>query len=131
MQDFKKLAVWREAQALALAVYRITSHFPREEMYGLTSQIRRCATSIPANIAEGCGRGSNADLARFIQIAIGSTAELESHLLLATELGYLASEKSESVADSVDHVRRMLIAFLSKVRANPTQNASRKTQNLP
>ena len=77
MQDFRKLAVWRKAHELTLAVYASTARFPRDEIYGLTSQLRLPASSVPANIAEGCGRGSNADLARFLQIALGSASEVE------------------------------------------------------
>ncbi len=131
MQDFKKLAVWREGQSLALEIYRVTSSFPAQERFGLTSQIRRAATSIPANIAEGCGRGSNAELAHFIQIAIGSSAELESHLLLAIQLGYLSPEAGEQAATAVVRIRRMLTALMTKVRASATGNRKPITGNSP
>ena len=83
MQDFRQLKVWRKAHSLALAIYKGTVRFPRTELYGLTSQIRRACVSIPANIAEGCGRGGDPELGRFLQIAMGSASELEYHLLLA------------------------------------------------
>jgi four helix bundle protein len=86
MQDFRKLAVWKRAHALTLKVYDVTSAFPREEGYGITSQLRRSMSSVPANIAEGCGRGGNAELARLLQIAIASASEAEYHLLLARDL---------------------------------------------
>ena len=92
MQDFKKMAVWQKSHALTLALYQATISFPRDEMYGLTSQLRRAGSSIPANIAEGCGRNGNAELARFLYIAMGSASELEYHLLLARDLGYLAEQ---------------------------------------
>jgi len=79
MQDFKKLEVWRKAHELTLDVYRATESFPRTEVYGLTTQLRRSCSSIPANIAEGCGRGTNGDLGRFLRIAAGSASELEYH----------------------------------------------------
>jgi four helix bundle protein len=81
--DFKKLEVWRLAKGLAIDVYHVTKGFPRSEDFGLTAQIRRSAGSIPANIAEGCGRNTDGELARFARISLGSAAELESHLLLA------------------------------------------------
>jgi four helix bundle protein len=83
MQDFRKLVAWRKAHELTLRVYDVTASFPKDEVYGLTSQMRRASSSIPANIAEGCGRNGNAELARFVYIALGSASELEYHLLLA------------------------------------------------
>ena len=91
MQDFRKLKVWEKSHALALAIYRTTAGFPNSEMYGLTSQIRRCSISIPSNIAEGCGRSTNGDLLRFLDIAMGSAKELEYQLLLSYELGCAAA----------------------------------------
>ncbi|MEP7292950.1 MAG: four helix bundle protein, partial [Chloroflexota bacterium] len=89
MQDFKKLQVWMKAHVFTLALYRATSAFPKEEVYGLTSQMRRAAVSIPANIAEGCGRSSNAELARFLHISMGSASEVEYYLVLAHDLEFL------------------------------------------
>jgi four helix bundle protein len=89
MQDFRQLKIWERAHQLTLAVYSNTASFPHEERYGLTSQIRRVAVSIPANLAEGCGRGGDADFRRFVQIAMGSACELEYHLLLACDLKLL------------------------------------------
>lgn len=86
MKDFHELKVWHKAHQLALAVYRLTASFPREELYGLTSQLRRSSSSIPANLAEGCGRNGDAELARFCSIAAGSASELEYQLLLAKDL---------------------------------------------
>jgi four helix bundle protein len=88
MQDFKKLLVWKKAHELTLGLYGLTATFPRDETYGLTSQIRRAVSSIPANIAEGCGREGNVELTRFLFIAMGSASELEYHLLLARDLKY-------------------------------------------
>jgi four helix bundle protein len=89
MKNFRELKVWGKSHQLTLAVYKATTTFPREEEYGLTSQLRRACASVPANIAEGCGRGSEADFARFLQIAMGSASELEYHLLLARDLNLL------------------------------------------
>ena len=83
MKDFRQLKVWEKAHHLALEVYKTTATFPKEEIYGLTSQLRRASVSIPTNIAEGCGRNTNADFARFLQIAMGSASETEYELILA------------------------------------------------
>ena len=97
MRNVRKLEVWRRGHRLTLAVYKTTATFPREELYGLTGQMRRASAAIPANVAEGCGRGSNADLARFLQIAFGSASELENHLLLARDLSLLRTCTRRSV----------------------------------
>ena len=89
MKDFRQLKVWEKAHQLALQVYKTTVNFPREELYGLTSQIRRSSMSIPTNIAEGCGRHTDAEFARFLQIAMGSASETEYQLLLARDLEFL------------------------------------------
>lgn len=116
MQDFKQLKVWEKAHNLTLDVYGVTATFPREELYGLTSQARRCSASIPTNIAEGCGKNSNVDFARHIQIAIGSASELEYHLLLSKDLGLLDEVKYQQLVESVVEVRKMLIAFVTALR---------------
>jgi four helix bundle protein len=116
MQDFKNLNVWQKAHVLAIAVYRATSAFPREELYGLTSQTRRACVSIPANIAEGCGRQGNAELNRYLQISLGSARELEYHLLLARDLSFLDDNAYEPLEKQVSEVRRMLISFIKKLR---------------
>jgi len=98
-------------------VYKATVIFPREEVYGLTSQIRRACASIPANIAEGCGRGGDADFARFLQIAMGSASELDYHLLLAHDLHCMNSEIYNRIVSELADVKRMLNAFIQKLRA--------------
>ncbi|NIM98448.1 MAG: four helix bundle protein, partial [Deltaproteobacteria bacterium] len=95
MKDFRKLKVWEKSHHLALSVYRETTSFPDHERYGLTSQLRRAAVSIPTNIAEGCGRGGDAEFARFLQIAYGSAAELQYQFLLANELNFLDTDDFE------------------------------------
>jgi len=116
MQDFKKLKVWEKGHQLTLAAYKITATFPKAELYGLTSQIRRSAASIPANISEGCGRSGSAELARFLQIAMGSASELEYHLLLAHDLEYVSTSEYESLAGMVVEVKRMLTSLIKKLR---------------
>src|SRR3990172_10259541 len=95
MRDFRELQVWEKSHQLALAVYKLTVTFPKDELYGLTSQIRRACVSIAANIAEGCGRSGDAEFARFLQISMGSASELEYHLLLAHDLDLLNSSSYE------------------------------------
>lgn len=118
MQDFRNLKVWEKAHALALEVYQKTKDFPGEERYGLTSQMRRCAMSVPTNIAEGCGRGSDSEMARFLQIAMGSACELEYTLLLAKDLGMLNGPGHEALAPKLAEVKRMLASFIKKLRAD-------------
>lgn len=117
MQDFRNLKVWEKAHALALEVYERTKDFPGEERYELRRQIRRCATSIPTNIAEGCGRGSDPEMARFLQIAMGSACELEYTLLLAKDLGMLKAPAHNELAPKVAEVKRMLASFIKKLIA--------------
>jgi four helix bundle protein len=117
MKDFRELRVWEKGHELSLAVYKATAGFPTEERYGLTSQIRRASVSIPANIAEGCGRGGDAELARFLQIAAGSANELEYHLLLANRLDMLNSREHEHLTKQVTEVKRMLTSFIKKLKA--------------
>ena len=118
MKDFRKLAVWEKSHRLALEIYRITSGFPKSELYGLTSQIRRACVSVPANIAEGCGRSGDAELARFLQIAMGSASEVEYHLLLAHDLGLLSCSDKERLVLQVTEVKRMLTSFIRQLRAD-------------
>jgi four helix bundle protein len=116
MKDFKELKVWVKAHELTMEVYGITRTFPREEIYGLTSQLRRSAASIGANIAEGCGRRSDGELGRFLQIARGSASETEYHLLLAKDLGFLSDVDYSSTAKRVVEVERMLTSLAQAVR---------------
>jgi four helix bundle protein len=118
MRDFKKLAVWEKAHLLSLGVYKATASFPRDELYGLTSQLRRAATSIPANIAEGCGRDSEADFGRFLTIAMGSASELEYHLLLALDLGHLSAEIHKVLNEQTTEVKKMLAGFIRRLKAD-------------
>ena len=108
MRPFRKLHVWQKAHRLTVQLYRVTKAFPREEQYGLTSQIRRSAASICANIAEGCGRGTAREFARFIQIALGSASELEYHLVLALDLGLVSGDLHRQLETEVVDVKRML-----------------------
>jgi four helix bundle protein len=115
VKDFKELRVWQKAHSPALAVYQATRSFPREEIYGLTSQIRRAVVSMGANIAEGCGRRSDGELVRFLQIARGSASELEYHLLFARDLKLLTSNVYEDFEKKLVEVQRMLTSLVSSI----------------
>ena len=117
MRDFRQLKVWAKAHELTIAVYRATRSFPKDELYGLTSQIRRSCESIPANIAEGCGRTGGAELARFLNIAMGSASELEYHLLLSHDLDLIEATKYQQLAAGVVELKRMLTSFVQKLKA--------------
>ena len=117
MQNFHKLKVWQASYALALDVYGVTRLFPRDETYGLVSQLRRSSSSIPTNIAEGCGRNTSSDFARFLSYAMGSSSELETQILLSRDLGYIAKADFERVSCSLSEVRRMLNSLHRKVVA--------------
>jgi four helix bundle protein len=108
MGDFKKLDVWQVAHSLACDVYRDTGTFPKTEAYGLTGQLRRSAASIPANIAEGCGRNGDAELSRFLRISLGSATELEYHLLLSRDIGLLEESTYSRLAAEVRRIQGML-----------------------
>ncbi|HKF24190.1 MAG TPA: four helix bundle protein [Candidatus Angelobacter sp.] len=115
MKDFRKLKVWDKAHQMTLRAYRLTESFPKHELFGLVSQIRRCCASIPANIAEGCGRIGNMELHRFLQIVCGSASELEYHFLLARDLGYLSPPDYASAHKEFLEMKRMLVALTRKV----------------
>ena len=117
MQDFRNLKVWEKAHALTLEVYRVTAAFPRAERFALVDQLRRSASSIPTNIAEGCGRETDRDFAQFINIAAGSASECEYQLLLAKDLGYLDGDVHRQLDERVNEVKRMLNALGRKLRA--------------
>lgn len=116
MKDFRSLQVWQEAHEFVLSLYSATKAFPRDEQYGLTSQIRRAAVSIPSNIAEGCGRAGDAELARFCQIAMGSASEVEYQLFLAKDLEYLSQEEFARLHAQLATFKRRLNVFLQKLR---------------
>jgi len=117
MKDFRSLKVWEKAHALTLAVYKATETFPKQELYSLTNQIQRAAVSIPANIAEGCGKDSDAELKRYFTIAMGSASELEYLLLLAHDLGYLQENSYQPMQNDLVETRKMLNAFIQKLKS--------------
>ena len=118
MQDFRNLKVWERAHTLTLDVYKATKSFPRDEMYGLTSQMRRASVSIGSNIAEGACRRGDVEFARFLQMAAGSASEVEYQLLLARDLELLKSADCERLSHEVVEVKRMLASLVRKLRAD-------------
>ena len=117
VRNFTKLHVWQKAHALTLDIYRTTELFPREERYELTRQIRRSASSVPTNIAEGSGRRSHVDFARFLDIALGSTSETTYHLILARDLGILDETDYDHLADRARELRMMLTSLARTLRS--------------
>ena len=122
MGDFRKLAVWKKAHELALDVYKETSSWPKQELYGLTSQSRRAAMSIAANIAEGCGKNSDAELAKHCRLSMGSGSELAYYLIVAHDLDYTSTARREELQDSLSEVRRMIVS-LERVSATAAQRS--------
>jgi four helix bundle protein len=115
LKNYKELKVWEKAYELCLNIYRITRNFPKEESYGLTSQIRRAAVSIPSNIAEGYGRRTTRDYIRALYIAYGSICELETQILLAGDLGYIVSQDLEGVRKDLGDIERMLKGLIKSL----------------
>jgi four helix bundle protein len=118
IRSYKDLLVWQRALAFAVEIYRVTQPFPREEIYGLTSQIRRAAVSLPSNIAEGHARGTDPTFANHLDIALGSAAELETQLTIAREAGYLSVAEHERLCSELTEITRMIYGLLHKVRTN-------------
>ena len=117
MQDFRNIQAWQKAHELTLQVYHATKDFPKVELYNLTSQIRRACYSIPMNLAEGCGKSTDAEFGRFIDISCGSASELDYGLLLARDLGYLKGDVYEDLCEDLTRVRKMLAKLRSRVKA--------------
>jgi four helix bundle protein len=118
MQDYRKLVVWQKAHQYVLTIYSITTKFPDRERYGLISQIQRAAVSIPANIAEGCGRETTAELKRFLYIAMGSGSEVDYYLLLTHDLKWIEADEYQRLSGELDTIRRMLNTLIQKLKTN-------------
>ena len=116
MKDFRDLKVWEKAHLLTLDCYKTTESFPKAEIFGLTSQIRRAAASIAANIAEGCGKRGNGEFQRFLNIAAGSASEVEYHLLPAHDLHFMGDETFNQLASDVVEVKRRLASLLRRIK---------------
>ena len=118
MQDFRQLLVWQKSHEMVLRIYGVTQAFPASEVYGLSNQMRRASVSVPSNIAEGSGRGSDKEFAQFVQIAISSISELEYQTLLAKDLGYMSITTYNELTGQITEVKRMLIGLRKKLKAN-------------
>jgi four helix bundle protein len=115
MRNYRDLQVWKKAHDLTLELYRVSQRFPREEMYGITGQLRRAAVSIGANLAEGYGRRTSNELARFVRVAMGSASELDYHILLCRDIGLMSSDAFSISTAKLTEVRKMLTSFLQSV----------------
>jgi len=117
MKDFREMQVWRKGHKLALEIYKLTAKFPKEENYGLSSQIRRAAVSIPTNVAEGCGRGSTKELKHFLRISMGSASEVEYQILLSYELRYMDRKTYDNLNSDIQEIKKMLSSYIVKIRS--------------
>jgi len=118
MQNYKELKVWAKVHEFTLKVYEVTKQFPQEEIYGMTSQLWRAASSIPANIAEGCGKFTSQDFARYLNIALGSANESEYFILLSKDLKFISLDDYTIINQIINEIKAMLISLISKVRLN-------------
>ena len=116
MQDYKKLKVWEYSHQLTISIYKLTKFFPKEDLFALTSQLRRASSSIPANIAEGCGRRTQADFTKFLNIALGSANETSYFILLAKDIDYIKEEDFLKYDDEIERIKAMLISLISKTK---------------
>ena len=115
MHNFKNLKIWQKSRKLVKEVFLLTRDFPSDEKYGLTSQILRSAYSVPSNIAEGSGRSSNKEFSRFLDISLGSAFELETQLILATDVNYLSEEKLQHIQSLLEEIQKMIYSFKTKL----------------
>jgi|SRR5699024_6131606 len=118
MRNFRKLSVWEKSHELTLAIYKSTSSYPKEELYGLTSQMRRSASSVPSNIAEGCGRNTQPQFVRFLNIAFGSASELEYQIILSRDLEFIDSNTFKELSQNTTEIKRMLYSLIQKVSSD-------------
>ncbi|MDP8246749.1 MAG: four helix bundle protein [Candidatus Tritonobacter lacicola] len=115
IKSFRELEIWKKGIELVKGIYKMTAGFPKSELYGLTSQMRRCAVSIPSNVAEGFRRRHPKEFKHFLNIALGSSAELETQLVIAKELGYLEGEREAYFIEVIDHIDRMIVSLWKKL----------------
>jgi len=116
MRDYKNLEIWRIAKDICLSVYRFTMSFPREEIYGLTSQMRRASVSIASNISEGCGRSTDKDFISFLHNSMGSLKEVECQTIIAFELGFISKDKYNEIMEEFDKLGRKLFLFIRGIK---------------
>ncbi|MCD6354345.1 MAG: four helix bundle protein [Prolixibacteraceae bacterium] len=115
MHNFKNMKIWQKSRVLVKEVFLLTKEFPSEEKFGLTSQMLRCAYSIPSNIAEGSGRSSNKEFSRFLDISLGSAFELETQLILASDVNYLSEEQLQHTQNLLQEIQKMIYSFKTKL----------------
>ena len=115
MKNFRELKVWHKSHQFVLEIYKLSKSFPKDEVYGLSSQIKRAVASIPTNIAEGCGRGSKKELKRFLSIAMGSASEVEYQIILAYDLDYIDSEIYDFLNSGIQEIKKMLSSYIVKI----------------
>ena len=123
IRTYRDLLVWQKAMTLVTEVYRLSRRFPKEETYGLTSQIRRCGVSVPSNIAEGCGRNSTSDYVRFLRMAMGSLYELQTQAEIARNLGYLDDDAFEGMYASSREIERMMSSLIRQLKQKTSGNS--------
>lgn len=111
VHNFRELKVWQKSIELSKEIYKLTATFPKEEKYGLISQIQRCSVSIPSNIAEGCGRVGNNELKHFLTISLGSSYELETQIILSKEFDYITNEQKEQIVIQIQEIQRMIVGL--------------------
>jgi len=128
MKDFRQLVVWEKAHVFTKDIYNSLSNFPKDEIYGLTSQLKRATISIPTNIAEGCGRGSDADFKRFIHIAFGSASEVEYLIFLSYELSFIDQENYTRLNNQINEIKKMLAGLINKLKANSSEQIAHSNQ---
>lgn len=125
MKDYRKIQAWQKSHELVLQVYKTTEVFPAKEIYGVTSQVRRAAMSVPTNIAEGYGRSTDSEIARFMDITLGSLNEIEYLLYLSVDLKYCAKQAFDDLSDKIIEIRKMLTAFTKTLRGSSKKAGSR------
>lgn len=116
IKNFKQLKIWQKGIEIVKDIYTLTKQFPKEELYGITSQMRRSAISIPSNIAEGFKRYHSKEYSQFLHIVLGSAAELETQLIIAKELGFINEENLNDISDKLDHISKMISSLLNKLK---------------
>jgi len=124
VRNYRDLEVWDKSHELTLELYRKSRSFPKEEFYGLTSQLRRAAVSVGANLAEGCGRQTTAELARFVRISMGSASELDYHLLLCHDFGFLQPDDYRKLSQELTRIRKMLTSLLATLESEGKAKAA-------
>ncbi len=124
IKTHKDLLVWKKSIDLVEQIYTFTKQFPKEELYGITNQMRRYAVSIPANIAEGSGRKNKAEFIQFLHIALGSASELETHLIISQRLGFLSSNSYDEIMNALNEIIKMICGLINSLNSlNPTRSS--------